>query len=237
MDTRTESLAPQALAEEIRAKRLAIDNDLELLRVRLQKADPRRIDTARWAKTAGPVLAALGAAFLFTRRKRSVNSLLQLLVKELSDLYASEKLLVPALGRMSAKAGSAELKQAFDMHRVETIGHIERLERVFRAIGAKPRRGAYDGVAGVIAEAERLMKRKLDPDVRDAHLIASAQRVEHIEIANYGTARTFAETLAFTEAAHLLQQTLDEEKRTDERLTVLAERFVNPQSIRGAKTA
>ena len=120
MDSRTESLAPEALADEVRAKRLAIDNDLELLRVRLQKADPRRIDTMRWAKTAGPVLAALGAAFLFTRRKRSVNSLLQLLVKELSDLYASEKLLVPALGRMSAKAGNAELKQAFDMHRVET---------------------------------------------------------------------------------------------------------------------
>ena len=236
MDTRTESLAPEALAEEIRAKRLAIDNDLELLRVRLQNADPRRIDAMHWAKRAGPVLAALGAAFLFTRRKRSVNSLQQLLIKELSDLYASEKLLVPALARMSAKATNAELKQAFDMHRVQTVGHVERLERVFRSIKARPRRGAYDGVAGVIAEAERLMKRKLDPDVRDAHLIASAQRVEHIEIANYGTARTFAETLAFTEAAHLLQQTLDEEKRTDEQLTMLAERFVNPQSVR-ARTA
>jgi ferritin-like metal-binding protein YciE len=232
MDTRTESLAPEALADEVRVKRLAIDNDLELLRVRLQKADPRRIDTARWAKTAGPIVAGLGAVFLFARRKRSVISLHQLLVKELSDLYASEKLLVPALARMSTKATNPELKQAFDMHRVETIGHVERLERVFRAIDAKPRRGAYDGVAGVIAEAERLMKRKLDPDVRDAHLIASAQRVEHIEIANYGTARTFADTLAFTQAAHLLQQTLDEEKRTDEQLTKLAERFVNPQSIR-----
>ena len=236
MDTRTESLAPEALAEEVRAKRLAIDNDLELLRVRLQKADPRRIDAMRWAKTAGPVLAALGAAFLFTRRKRSVNSLHQLLIRGLSDLYASEKLLVPALARMSAKAANPELKQAFDMHRVQTVGHIERLERVFRSIKARPRRGAYDGVAGVIAEAERLMKRKVDPDVRDAHLIASAQRVEHIEIANYGTARTFAETLAFTEAAHLLQQTLDEEKRADEQLTMLAERFVNPQSVR-ARTA
>ena len=232
MDTRTESLAPEALADEVRAKRLAIDNDLELLRVRLQKADPRRIDTGRWLKTAGPVVAGLGAALLFARRKRSVNSLHQLLVKELSDLYASEKLLVPALARMSAKATNPELKQAFDMHRVETIGHVERLERVFRAISAKPRRGAYDGVAGVIAESERVMKRKLDADVRDAHLIASAQRVEHIEIANYGTARTFAETLAFTQAAHLLQQTLDEEKRADEQLTKLAERFVNPQSIR-----
>ena len=232
MDTRTESLAPEALAEEVRAKRLAIDNDLELLRVRLQKADPRRVDTVRWAKTAGPVIAGLGAAFLLARRRRSVNSLHQLLLKELSDLYASEKLLIPALARMSAKATTPELKQAFDRHRVETVGHLERLERVFRSIDAKPKRGAYDGIAGVIAEAERLMKRKLDPDVRDAHLIASAQRVEHIEIANYGTARTFADTLAFTQAAHLLQQTLEEEKRADEQLTKLAERFVNPQSIR-----
>lgn len=232
MDTRTESLAPEALAEEVRAKRVAIDNDLELLRVRLQKADPRRIDTARWAKTAGPIVAGLGALFFYTRRKRSVSSLQQLLIKELSDLYASEKVLIPALARMSTKATNPELKQAFDMHRIETIGHVERLERVFRSIGAKPKKGVSDGVAGVIAQAERLLKRKVAPDVRDAGLIASAQRVEHIEIANYGTARTFAETLAFTQAAHLLQQTLDEEKRTDEQLTRLAERFVNPQSVR-----
>lgn len=232
MDTRTESLAPEALAEEVRAKRVAIDNDLELLRVRLQKADPRRLDTARWAKTAGPIVAGLGALFFYTRRKRSVSSLQQLLIKELSDLYASEKVLIPALARMSTKATNPELKQAFDMHRIETIGHVERLERVFRSIGAKPKKGVSDGVAGVIAQAERLLKRKVAPDVRDAGLIASAQRVEHIEIANYGTARTFAETLAFTQAAHLLQQTLDEEKRTDEQLTRLAERFVNPQSVR-----
>jgi ferritin-like metal-binding protein YciE len=233
MDTRPQSVAPEALAEEVRAKRVAIDNDLELLRVRLQQADPRRIDTARWAKAAAPVVAVLAAGFFFARRKRSVNSLHQLLVKELSDLHASERLLVPALARMHAKASNPELKQAFERHRVETIGHVERLERVFRSIGARPRRGAADAVAGVISEAERLMKRKLDPDVRDAHLIASAQRVEHIEIANYGTARTFAETLAFAEAAQLLQQTLNEEKRTDEDLTSLAERFVNAQSVRG----
>jgi ferritin-like metal-binding protein YciE len=232
MDTRTESLAPEALAEEVRAKRMAIDNDLELLRVRLQKADPRRIDTTRWAQAAGPIIAGLGMIYLWTRRRRSVSTLHQLLVKELSDLYASEKVLIPALARMSAKATNADLKQAFDMHRVETIGHVERLERVFRSIDAKPRKGAPDGVAGVIAQSERLLKRKIDPDVRDAGLIASAQRVEHIEIANYGTARTFADTLSFTQAAHLLQQTLDEEKKADEQLTRLAERFVNPQSIR-----
>jgi ferritin-like metal-binding protein YciE len=223
---------PEALAEEVRAKRVAVDNDLELLRVRVQKADPRRIDTARWARTAGPVLAGVGAAWLWARRRRSVMSLQQLLQKEVSDLYAIEQHLVPALERMSAKATNPELKQAFDQHRVETIGHIERLERVFRSIDAKPKRGDYDAVAGVVVEAERLLKRRVDPDVRDAWLIASAQRVEHIEIANYGTARTFADTLAYTQAAHLLQQTLDEERSTDEKLTRLAERFVNLQSIR-----
>lgn len=232
MDQSTESLA-----EEVRAKRVAVDNDIEMLRIRLQKADPRRIDVARWAKTAAPVVAGLGAAFWWARRRRSVSSLQQLLEKELSDLYVSEKALVPALARMSAKATNLELKQAFDQHRLETAGHVDRLQRVFRSIGARPRRGTDDAVAGVISEAERLLKRKVDPDVRDAWLIASAQRIEHMEIANYGTARTFAETLAYTTAAQLLQQTLEEERNADEKLTMLAERFVNPQSIRGAKSA
>lgn len=223
---------PEALAEEVRAKRIAVDNDLELLRVRVQKADPRRIDTARWAKTVGPAVAAVGAAWLFARRRRSVTSLQQLLEKELSDLYAIEQHLVPALERMSAKATNPELKQAFDQHRMETLGHVDRLERVFRSMGVKPKRGDHDSVDGVMAEAERLLKRRVDPDVRDAWLIASAQRIEHIEIANYGTARTFAETLSYTQAAQLLQQTLEEERSADEKLTHLAERFVNLQSIR-----
>ena len=228
---------PETLAEEVRAKRIALDNDLELLRVRVQKADPRRFATARLAKTAAPIAAGLGAAWWWVRRRRSVSSLEELLVKELSDLYASEQQLLPVLDRMSAQATNPDLKRAFDQHRLDTFGHVERLERVFRSIGVKPKRGAYDAVAGVVAETERLLKRKLDPDVRDAWLIASAQRVEHIEIANYGTARTFAETLAYTHAAQLLQQTLDEERNADQKLTRLAERFVNPQSARSPKMA
>lgn len=225
MDASTE-----VLAQEVRAKRVAVDNDLELLRVRLQNAG--RVDVARWARTVGPIVAGIGAAWWWMRRRRSVSTLEQLLVKELSDLYASEQQLIPALARMSAKATDPDVKQAFEQHRRETVVHVDRLERVFRSMGARPRRGADDAVIGVITETERLLKRKMDPDVRDAWLIASAQRVEHIEIANYGTARTFAETLAYTHAADLLQQTLEEERNTDQKLTRLAERFVNPRSIR-----
>jgi ferritin-like metal-binding protein YciE len=229
--------SPEILAEEVRAKRAAVDRDLQVLQSRLQKADPRRIDVARWARTIGPAVAGLGATWWWMRRRRSVGSLEQLLVKELSDLYAGEQQLIPALERLGAKATNPELKRLFDQHRTETIGHVERLERVFRSIDATPKRGAYDAVAGVMAEAERLLKRKVDPDVRDAWLIASAQRVEHIEIANYGTARTFAETLSYTHAAQLLQQTLEEERLADEKLTRLAELFVNPKSIRSPKSA
>ena len=142
-----------------------------------------------------------------------------------------------ALERMQRRASNPELKQAFDQHRIETEGQLERLVRVVRSVAVRPRRGATDAVTGVIDEAERLLKRQVDPDVRDAWLIACAQRIEHIEIANYGTARTFAATLGYTYAADLLQQTLEEERATDQKLTHLAERFVNPQSIRSSKTA
>jgi ferritin-like metal-binding protein YciE len=231
---------PDALAETVRANRAAVDNDLELLRVRLQDADPRRVDVAKALRAAQPAIAliiAAGAAVWWARRRRSYHTLEQLLVKELRDLYATEHLLLPALARLHAKATNPELKHAFEQHRRETEAQAERLVRVFRSIGARPGRGAAGAVAGVIEETERLLRGKVDADVRDAWLIASAQRIEHIEIANYGTARTFAATLGYAPAAQSLQQTLDEERRADETLTDLAERFVNFQSIRSAKSA
>lgn len=227
--------SPDALADTVRAKRVAIDNDLELLRVRLQQADPRRIDVAGmvWtARHAIAVAAAGGALLWWTRRRRSYRTLEQLLAKGLRDLYATEQMLVPVLARMERQASNPELKHAFEQHRLETEAQVERLTRVFRSVGARPKRGATSAVKGAVAEAERLLKRKVDPDVQDAWLIASAQRIEHIEIANYGTARTFAATLGHTYAADLLQQTLEEERATDEKLSDLAERFVNPQSLR-----
>lgn len=223
---------PDVLAETVRAKRVAIDNDLELLRVKLQKADPRRLDVASVTRTAGPVAAGLAAAWWWSRHRRPVNSLQQLLVRELSDLYASERLQAKGLQGLFAKASNPELKQALERHYAETLQHAERLERVFRAMGVRPGRGAEAGVTAMLDESKRLLKKARDAGVRDAWLIAMAQRLEHMEIASYGTARTFAATLGYVPAAQLLQQTLEEERNADETLTRLAERFVNPQLIR-----
>jgi ferritin-like metal-binding protein YciE len=224
--------SPDVLAEEVRAKRTAIDNDLELLRVKVNQVDPRRnINPQRLAQAAAP-LAAGAALWMLARRRRAVGSLEHLLAYTMVDLYRAEHTLVPALERMRAAASNPDLASAFAQHKQETEIHIDRLERAFRSIGAKPKRGVSEAVASIVAEGERLLKRKVDPDVRDAWLIATAQRAEHLEIAGYGTARTFAQTLGHTYAAGLLQETLEEERNTDEKLTRLAERFVNLQSIR-----
>jgi ferritin-like metal-binding protein YciE len=167
-----------------------------------------------------------------------MTSLDDLLACGLTDLYESERLLVPVLTKMSMMATSPELQRAFETHRAETAGHVERLVRIFRSIGAKRRRGGTSaGIAGIVAENEHLLKRKADPDVRDAWLIAAAQRAEHLEIATYGTLRTYAEILGHQHAAELLQQTLDEEKAADEKLTQIARRFVNVRSIRTLRSA
>jgi ferritin-like metal-binding protein YciE len=223
---------PDVLAETVRAKRVAIDNDLELLRVKLQKADPRRLDVGHVTRTAGPVVAGLAAAWWWARHRRPVNSLQQLLVRELSDLHASERLQAKGLQGLFAKASNPELKQALERHYAETLQHADRLERVFRAIGVRPRHGAGAGVTAMLDESKRLLRKTRDAGVRDAWLIAMAQRLEHMEIASYGTARTFAATLGYVPAAQLLQQTLEEERNADETLTRLAERFINPQLIR-----
>jgi ferritin-like metal-binding protein YciE len=223
--------SPDVLADTVRAKRVAIDNDLELLRVRLQQADPRRLDPAPWARRALPIAAGTAAWWLW-RRGRRVSSLDQLLVHGLSDLYRAERQLLPALDRMRAQASSEELGQAFAQHRRESEAHVERLERVFRSVGAKPARGSSAAAAAIVKDGRRMLSRKVRRDIRDAWLIATAQRIEHLEIATYGTVRAYAEMLGHTFAAQLLQQTLEEERNADEKLTHLAERFVNPQALR-----
>jgi ferritin-like metal-binding protein YciE len=133
---------------------------------------------------------------------------------------------------MSRRAAHPELRQALDQHRQQTEAQIERLERVFRSIGAKPRRGRSRSIEGAITQGTRVLKRQAANGVRDAWLIAAAQRVEHFEIAAYASLKRYAETLGYTYAAQLLEQTLEEERATDEKLARLAERFVNPQTIR-----
>lgn len=228
--------SPDVLAESVRAKRTAIDNDLEVLRVKLRNADPRRrVDAARWAQNVMPVVAGVGAMWWWARRRRSVRSLDQLLLHDLSGLLATEQELVPALGRLAGRAQDPDLRHALEQHLFETEGHVDRLERVFRSIGTRPTRGSTDAARAVLRDGERLLKRRSQPDVRDAWIIETAQRIEHIEMANYGTARTFADLLGYTQASQLLQQTLEEERLADQKLTMLAERYVNLRTIRAPR--
>lgn len=229
---------PDVLAEEVRAKRTAIDNDLELLRTRLKKADPRQIDIQRWARYVVPAVAGTAAAWLFVRRRRPIRSLDQLLASGLAEAYQTEQLLVPALERMHQRASDPDLRTAFERHLAETQTHVDRLERVFRGTELKPGRVRTSaGVPQIIADGERMLKGVRDRSVLDAGLIATAQRVEHVEIATYGTLRTYAEMLGYTQAAQLLQQTLEEERAADVALTQLAERFVNPRALREVRPA
>jgi ferritin-like metal-binding protein YciE len=223
--------SPDTLAQAVRAKRIALDNDLELLRVRAQSVHPRQA-ALRWGKVAAPMAAGLAAVWWWQRHRHSIASLQQLLVHGLRELYAAEHAMLPSLERMREQATNRDLASLFSVHLEVSRVHIERLERVFRSVGAKPSHRAAAPVAAMQQEGMRLLKRKADPDVRDALLIAMAQRAEHLEIAGYGTCRTHAATLGYTYAAQLLQETLEEERDFDVQLTYLAERFVNLESIR-----
>lgn len=228
--------SPDVLAEQVRVRRSALNHDLELLRAKVQRTRPTRDDAIRWARWAAPVVAGTAGVWWWTQRRRAVHSLDQLLAHALSDLYQSEQEMIPTLLRLSERASDPELKNAFVAHALETAVHVDRLEHAFHAIGAKPKRRRHaDGVAGLMDESERLLNRKVDPEIRDAWLIASAQRIEHVEISGYGTARTYAEMLGCPRAAELLQATLEEERAADEKLTRIARRFINPQVMRSAR--
>ena len=155
------------------------------------------------------------------------DHLQDLLVSQLEDLYDAEKRLIDALPKMASAAHDPELQQAFRQHLRETEGHVTRLEQVFRELGREPNRETCDAMKGLISEGDEMINATGDPDVKDAALIAAAQRVEHYEIAGYGCVRTFARRLGQTRIAELLQQTLDEEGAADKKLTDIAERDVN----------
>jgi ferritin-like metal-binding protein YciE len=148
-------------------------------------------------------------------------------IEELRDTYDAERQLTKALAKLAKAAKSAPLRDAFESHRKETEGQIERLEQVFESLDEKVRGKHCDGIAGIIEEGKSIMQEDFDETTMDACLIAAGQRAEHYEMAAYGTLVAWARTMGHSEAAELLQETLDEEKAADEKLSSLAEGGIN----------
>ena len=159
------------------------------------------------------------------------DSLRDLYIDELRDLYNAETQLVKALPKIAKAAANDELREAFEEHLRQTSEHVSRLEQIFEQLDEKPSGKRCLGMEGLVKEGAETMKEDYVDEVKDAAIIGAAQRVEHYEMAGYGTARTFAEHLKMTEAARLLQQTLEEEEATDEKLTNLAESNINLQAV------
>lgn len=166
-----------------------------------------------------------------------MQSLRELYIDELKDLYSAEKQIVKALPKMVKNASNSQLKQAFSDHLDETEGHVQRLEKIFNMLGESSRGKKCKGMEGLIEEAKELLEQDVDEDVLDAGLISKAQHVEHYEIAGYGTVRTYAEQLGFNDQAKLLQQTLDEEGNANELLTDIAESSVNVEAEQASNEA
>lgn len=156
-----------------------------------------------------------------------METLRDLYVEELKDLYSAEKQIIKGLTRMTKAAKHPELKQAFQRHAEMTEVHVERLEQICADLEVSPRGKKCVGMEGLIEEASELIKEKPEPDVLDAGLIAAAQHVEHYEMAGYGCVRTYAQQLGYSDQAALLQQTLDEEGNADKILTTIAETAIN----------
>jgi ferritin-like metal-binding protein YciE len=159
-----------------------------------------------------------------------LDNLQDLLVEQLKDLASAEEQLIAALPKMAAAAHCQHLKQAFENHLQETKGQKARIEQAFRAMGHEPETETCEAMQGLIAEGQEIIDMDGDADVKDAGLIAAAQRVEHYEIAGYGCARSFARRLGLENVAQLLQQTLDEERHADEKLTQLGETAINARA-------
>src|SRR5437762_4203255 len=151
-------------------------------------------------------------------------------IDELRDTYDAEKQLTKALPKLAKASSNPKLRQAFESHLEETRGHIDRLEQVFEGLGEKARGKHCDGIAGIIEEGQSVMEEDFDETTMDACLIAAGQRAEHYEMAAYGTLVAWAKAMGHSEAASLLQQTLDEEKAADAKLSALAEGGINEQA-------
>jgi ferritin-like metal-binding protein YciE len=148
----------------------------------------------------------------------------------LKDIYFAEKKILATLPKMAKAAQSPDLKRAFEKHRAETEGHVTRLEKVFAAIDKKPQGKTCDAIVGITDEGAEIMKEFKGSPALDAGLLAAAQAVEHYEMSRYGTLRTWAQELGLNDAVRLLDQTLEEEKKTDAALTKIAEAVVKQQA-------
>ncbi len=155
-------------------------------------------------------------------------------IDELRDAYDAEKQLLKALPKMARKASARALKEAFESHRAETEGHVDKLEQVFASLDEKVRGKHCDGIAGIIEEGKSVMEEDFDDDTMDACLIAGGQRAEHYEMAAYGTLVAWAQAMGHDEAAGLLEEILDEEKAADQKLTGLAEGGINQAASEAA---
>ena len=163
-----------------------------------------------------------------------LESLHDLYLSELKDLYSAENQIIKALPKVIEKTTSPELRQALSDHLEQTRGHVTRLEEVFQMHGEEPKKMKCKGMQGILDEGEDMLGFDATPDVRDAAIISSCQRVEHYEIAAYGSVCSYAEQMGHDRAAATLQQTLDEEKEADEKLTDIAESRVNIEATRHA---
>jgi ferritin-like metal-binding protein YciE len=152
-------------------------------------------------------------------------------IDELRDTYDAERQLTKALAKLAKTATSPRLREAFEMHLEETQGQIDRLEQVFESLEEKARGKHCEGIAGIIEEGKSIMEEDFDDTTMDACLIAAGQRAEHYEMAAYGTLVAWAKAMGHTQAAELLQQTLDEEKAADEKLSALAEGGINQGAV------
>jgi ferritin-like metal-binding protein YciE len=159
-----------------------------------------------------------------------METLEKLYINELRDLYSAENQLLKALPKMAKGASSAELKEAFENHLAETETHVERLEQIFKDLEENPKGKTCHGMKGLIEEGSEILEEEGEESVLDAGIIVAAQKVEHYEMAGYGSVRAFAQLLGQEEAAQLLQTTLDEESKANELLNQLAETTVNAEA-------
>lgn len=166
-----------------------------------------------------------------------LDSLQKLYVHELKDLYSAEQQILEALPKMVEAASDKELKNAFAHHLSETKKHVARLDLIFKDLDFEPTGHKCNGMEGLLKEGEELLKSDVERRVLDAAMVAAAQRVEHYEMAGYGTARAYAEKLGEHEAADILQETLDEEGQANKKLTRLAERNLNFFAMKVAANA